>query len=102
MVSGVAPVINSVEFLLKKTFERLKLEEKLEIKQPGLDRQDINISPKHGMKINNGYMFAQKRNVAFCFPGLLFPSKCVHRTRGDIYIYIYTHIHTYTHTYNTI
>ena len=32
MTSGVAPVINSVELLLKKTFERLKLEEKLEIK----------------------------------------------------------------------
>jgi len=43
MASGVAPVINSVEFLLKKTFERLKLEEKLEIKQLGPDRPDINI-----------------------------------------------------------
>ena len=43
MASGVAPVINSVEFLLKKTIERLKLEEKLEIKQLGPDRTDINI-----------------------------------------------------------
>ena len=33
MASGVAPVINSVEFLLKNPFERLKLEEKLAIKQ---------------------------------------------------------------------
>ena len=33
MASGVAPVINSVEFLLRKTFERLKLKEKLAIKQ---------------------------------------------------------------------
>ena len=43
MASGVAPVINSVEFLLRKTFERFKLEEKLEIKQLGPDRPDINI-----------------------------------------------------------
>ena len=35
MVSGVvAPVINSVEFLLKNTFEKFKLEEKLVIKTP--------------------------------------------------------------------
>ena len=34
MASGVAAVINSVEFLLKKqTFERLKLKEKLAIKK---------------------------------------------------------------------
>ena len=43
MASGVAPVINIVEFLLKKTFERFKWEEKLEIKQLGPDRPDINI-----------------------------------------------------------
>ena len=42
MASGVAPVINSVEFLLKNQFERLKLEEKLAIIQPGPDRPDIN------------------------------------------------------------
>ena len=43
MASGVAPVINSVEFLLKNQFERLKLEEKIAIKQLGPDRPDINI-----------------------------------------------------------
>ena len=46
MASGVAPVINSVEFLFKNTFERIKLEEKLEIKQLGPDRPDINIIQK--------------------------------------------------------
>ena len=40
IASGVAPVINSVEFLLKNSFERLKLEDKLEIKQLGPDRPD--------------------------------------------------------------
>ena len=44
MASGVAPVINSVVVSVKKTpFEKFKLEEKLAIKQPGLDRSDTNI-----------------------------------------------------------
>ena len=38
-------MINSVEFLLKKPFEKVKMEEKLAIKQLGPDRPDINTYP---------------------------------------------------------
>ena len=54
MASGVAPVINSVEFLLRKTFERFKLEEKLEIKQLGPDRPDINITLVYSVLLHVG------------------------------------------------
>ena len=44
MASGVAPAINTVDSLLKKTFERLKFEDKLAIKQLGPDKPDIRIN----------------------------------------------------------
>ena len=64
-------VINSVEFLLKKTFEKLKLEEKLAIKQLGPDRPDINI--------------IQQIETVFCFPCLLFrASVCTGLAQEDL------------------
>ena len=44
MASGVAPAINTVDSLLKKTFDRLKFEDKLAIKQLGSDKPDIRIN----------------------------------------------------------
>ena len=73
-------VINSVEFLLKKTFEKLKLEEKLAIKQLGPDRLDINIihqmkdretyrltelSPERDKKRKNVHVVAQRETLFF-------------------------------------
>ena len=84
--SGVAPVINIVEFLIKKTFEMLKLEEKLAIKKRGPDRPNINIiqqTKDRGKTYNRTFSRAwyekkkwlcgcSKRNAVFCFPCLLF------------------------------
>ena len=71
MASGVAPVINSVKFLKKKTFERLKLEEKIAIKQLGPDRPDINIIQPMVRK-EKWLCGCSKKNTVFCFPCLLF------------------------------
>ena len=84
MASGVAPVINIVEFLIKKTFEMLKLEEKLAIKKRGPDRPNINIiqqTKDRGKTYNRTFSRAwyekkkclcgcSKRNTVFCCKNL--------------------------------
>ena len=96
MASMAPAVSNTVEFLIKNQFERLKLEEKLAIKNLGPDRPDVKItqqSKDRGKVYNRTFSRTwydkkkwlcgcSKRNTVFCFPCLLFrPSS----GQGDIW-----------------
>ena len=83
--SGVAPGINSVEFLLKIiTFERLKLEKPrpdINIIQKTKDRgKTYKITFSRAWYEKNVHLHKEKRCVLF--PMSTFSSKCVNMTRG--------------------
>ena len=88
MASSIEPVLNSVEFLLENSFERLDLGTKLAIKNLGPHTPDIDIvqtTMAKGRTSNRTFSRAwyekkawlsgcSKRNKMFCFPCLLFRS----------------------------
>lgn len=98
MAASIEPVLNSVEFLLKNSFERLDLGTKLAIKNLGPHKPDINIVQQ---TMDKGRSFkctfscawydkkpwlsgCSNRNKILCFPCLLFQSP-VTGGQGDMW-----------------